>query len=357
MTFSAGGCSKSVKPVSPEDTPKHHYEAGLKIIGDKDLAKPEAEFQRAVQLDKKSPYGHAGLAALEYQRKNWKKAVKLADRALSRDRKFTDAAVVKARALIAWKRSGWIDRTEETLARVLKYDPTEERALYYLGEAYLQAYRFAAARDQFSGVTEQKKTLSGPAAERVALVSRILEVAPRTENGKRIALTPSVNRADVCCLLMEEMPFKETFKSRRLTFFEAVYGDEDRKLPEDVALREDHAFIGDVLALHLPSLDAYPDGGFYPDRTISRAQFASIVQDILVLLHDDETLSTRYVSSDSPFSDVRSDYYAFNAIMTVVERGIMSPVQGGGRFDPDGSVSGIDALEMIRSLERAITAY
>ena len=55
-----GGCARAVKPTSPDDTPKNHYAAGLKLLDDKDPLKPEAEFTRAVSLDKRSPYGHAG---------------------------------------------------------------------------------------------------------------------------------------------------------------------------------------------------------------------------------------------------------------------------------------------------------
>lgn len=350
------GCSQAIKPSSPEDTPKNHYDAGLKIIGDADPAKPEAEFVRATQLDKKSPYGHAGLAALEFQKKNWKNAVKKADRALKRDPKFTDAAVVKARALIAWQRSGWFERTVNTLQRVLAYDAAEERALYYLGEGNLQAHRFAEAREYFEKAAAQKKTLEAQASARASLATRILAAVPVTETGRRIARTPSATRADVCYLLLEEMPLKDLLKSRRLTFFEAVYGEKDQEAPRDVELREDRRFILDILSLRLPNLDVFPNGEFYPDRPISRAQFAMTVQELLVVMYDDETLATRYADSDSPFPDVRPDYYAFNAIMTVVERGIMASAPGSGRFDTDGVVSGIDALEMIRVLEQVIAA-
>jgi tetratricopeptide (TPR) repeat protein len=352
----AAGCSQSVKPTSPTDTPKDHYAAGLKLLNDKDPAKPAAEFQRAILLSKKSPYGHAGMAELEFKLQNWKRAVKHAEKALKRDPKFTDSAIVKAQALLAWKRSGWYDRTLQTLLPVLTYAPGEERAVYYLGEAALHAHHLPEASEHFTKAAGLKGKLAPQAAERIRLVSRIREQNPATEAGKEIARSVSVTREEFCVLLMAEMHLKDMLKSRRLTFYEAVYGDEGKKskLPPDVEMNKNRRIIQDILALRLPSLDIFPNGSFYPDRPVNRSQAAMIIQDILVLLYDDTTLSARYNGSDSQFSDVRPDYHAFNAIMTVTERGIMASDLKTNRFDTNGAVSGIDALEFIRALERSI---
>jgi hypothetical protein len=74
------------------------------------------------------------------------------------------------------------------------------------------------------------------------------------------------------------------------------------------------------------------------------------VQDIIVMLDDDQTLPAKYSDSESPFPDIRPDYFAYNAVMVGVEEGIMKADPKTGRFNIDSPVSGIDALEMIRAL-------
>jgi Tfp pilus assembly protein PilF len=353
----AAGCSQTVKPTSPTDTPKDHYEAGIKLLNEKDLAKPEAEFQRAILLNKKSPYGHAGMAELEFKRQNWKKAVKHAENALKQDPKFSDSAILEAQALLTWKRSGWYERIGETLNAVLAYAPEDERALYYLGEAALHAHRLTEANDYFKKTADLEGKLAPQAGERIHLVARIKEQNPATEQSKEIARTVSITREEFCVLLITEMHLKDLLKNHRLTYYEAVYGDVGKKskLPRDIELNENQRIIEDVLVLHLPSLDVLPNGFFYPDRPVNRSQAAMIIQDILTLIYDDTTLSARFNESSSRFPDVRPDYYAFNAIMIVTEGGIMTPNPKTNRFETDGAVSGIDALEIIRTLEKYIS--
>ncbi len=354
----AAGCSQAVKSSSPTDTPKNHYEAGLKLLSDKDPAKPLAEFQRAILLDKKSPFGYAGMAELEFKRQNWKKAIKHADKAINLDSKFADSAILKAQALIAAKDDDWFDRTVETLRQVLRYAPDDERAHYFLGEACLHANRFEETQNYYQKVIEIKGKLSSQAADRLRLVGRIMEQNPSTLHGKQIVQTVSITRAETCVLLIEEMRLKDLLKNRRLSVYEEVFGEDGvkRKMPPDIELRSDRKDIHDILKIRIPGLDVFPNGHFYPDRTITRAQFAIIVQDIMTLLNDDVTLSSRYNGADSPFPDIRPDYHAFNAIMNAVEWGIMASAPKTDRFDPEGIVSGIDALTIIRALGRAVSS-
>jgi hypothetical protein len=55
----------------------------------------------------------------------------------------------------------------------------------------------------------------------------------------------------------------------------------------------------------------------------------------------------------SKFNDVRSDFYAFNAIALCVEMGIMK-VSGDGNFNPDEPISGIDTVLMLRVVEKIL---
>ena len=87
---------------------------------------------------------------------------------------------------------------------------------------------------------------------------------------------------------------------------------------------------------------------------MSRAQFAYLCQNMIVLITQDQSLLTRFIGEDSQFRDVRADYWAYNAIALAASRGIMSADQITGRFDPDGTIQGADALLMIRNLQNAL---
>ena len=55
---------------------------------------------------------------------------------------------------------------------------------------------------------------------------------------------------------------------------------------------------------------------FAPDRPVTRAQFALILEDVIMRVKDDPDMATRHIGKESPFGDVHKGYYAFNAIMT-----------------------------------------
>jgi Tfp pilus assembly protein PilF len=346
------GCSQAVKPTSPEDTPKIHYQNGLKLLDDKDPLKPENEFRRAIELDSRSPYGYTGLAAMYLNRKYPNRALKNANRALSRDPSFADAAFLQGKCYLQGK---WKDRfvkAEASFRRLLVIEPESERALYFLGETFLASYRFEEASGYYSQAAEKKGTYANDAAARIDLVDRTMEAKPATDDSRRICIERDASRDDVCHLLIGELNLKDLVKRLRLMRYEAIYhGNEGiKKLPQDIEERDDRKIILDIMALRFPHLDVFPNGDFYPDRKVTRAECAMIMQEIVEFLSDDPTLATRYASSDSPFSDVRPDYYAFNAIMLCGERGIIKTDPSMGKFDPDGSVRGVDVLLMIRAL-------
>ena len=99
-------------------------------------------------------------------------------------------------------------------------------------------------------------------------------------------------------------------------------------------------------------LQAYPDGNFYPDRILTRAQYAQANQAILILLSGDKSLIHAYIGQESRFPDLRADNYAYNALALSLERGLLEIAdRRTGRINPQGSVSGAQALLAIRQLQ------
>jgi len=112
--------------------------------------------------------------------------------------------------------------------------------------------------------------------------------------------------------------------------------------------------IDTVLKLHVRGLEAGPNHKFEPDKLITRAEFALMLEDILIKVSGDDKLATKYVGSPSLFPDVRSDYYAFNAIMVVTSRGFIEADKATGEFKPNDPVSGADALLSIREFKNQL---
>jgi hypothetical protein len=79
-----------------------------------------------------------------------------------------------------------------------------------------------------------------------------------------------------------------------------------------------------------------------------------VIQGILELLNNDQTIATRYIGTDSGFPDVRPDYYAFNAIMLCIKQDIIEANTATGEFNPGNPVSGIDVIISLKNLETVL---
>ena len=126
------------------------------------------------------------------------------------------------------------------------------------------------------------------------------------------------------------------------------------ELPADIESSWASAWIREIIAVGLMGLQAYPDGNFYPESILTRAQYAQSNQAILILLSGDKTLSHAYIGQESRFPDLRADNYAYNALALCLERGLLNIAdRRTGAVNPDGSVSGAQALLAIRQLQNS----
>ncbi len=69
----------------------------------------------------------------------------------------------------------------------------------------------------------------------------------------------------------------------------------------------------------------------------------------------DAGLETRYFGENpSRFGDVPSSHFAYNAMALCAERSIMQVDMITGRFNPSGTVTGADALLIIRGIQSSL---
>ena len=112
------------------------------------------------------------------------------------------------------------------------------------------------------------------------------------------------------------------------------------------------ADIDIIVRLKLRGLE--PIGNrFDPDKEITRANYAIMIEDILFRITREQENRSKFIGSVSPFEDIDSSHYAFNAIMTCTTRGIMK-ADIDGFFYGDKPVSGADSLLILRRLKETL---
>jgi hypothetical protein len=136
--------------------------------------------------------------------------------------------------------------------------------------------------------------------------------------------------------------------------------DSMQRMPEatDIATHPLKADIQEVMRLKVLGLEPLPDRQFHPNDTMSRAEFALLIEDVLARVTGEQGLKTKYFGQRSPFPDVRGDLPYFNAVQTAVSHNLMEPknrIQG--TFGPMDPVSGADALLAIRTMKDELRSY
>jgi hypothetical protein len=355
------GCSAGIKQPSIVGTPGDHYKSGLQKLEANDHAGAETEFLQAVSLDKKSPAGHTGLALLELSRSDHKLALKYAARALKLDSSYVDAYLAIGRIISSRKHdSGWIEKARKPFAVALEIAPENENVLYYTAEYYYEAGEYAQAVEYYTKANKINGDLAVRSSEKIAHTEKIIEASPLSDEGKRIAKIEKMSRADFCVLLIEEFKLKQLLERQRSEIFRKLFNADytlrsrTGRVKSEIGNNTAKEWILEIIQIDLPFLDPYPDGYFYPDRLVTKAQFAVVIQEVLALINDDPTFTTRYIGMESRFDDVRADYYAFNAINLCVELKIIAAADE-RNFDSNGIISGMDGILMLRKAEAVVS--
>ncbi|MBN1996507.1 S-layer homology domain-containing protein [candidate division KSB1 bacterium] len=367
LAMIAGCGPKPIKPESQLDTKENHFNQGIREYDRGDLDAAMGEFQRALDLDPDYAEGFAGQALVWASKEDFKQAVNLAEKAVGKNDNSVDCHVIHGRILTMERRGDiedWVKRAVKAYDRALKINPNSAKALFYKGETYKDAYMFGDAAAAFSKVIELKGDFAKEADAEWQLVQKIQRAAPGTAVGKKIALIDEIDRADLGVLLIEELKLLEVLDKKRPKQYDTGF-----KAPEDptqmqtsqvlkmadVTDVENHwakNWIEDIV--EAKGMDVFPDHTFRPDEKITRANFAMIMQNILIMATGDESLATKFIGQQSQFPDVNASHFAYNAISLAVQRGFMSADKMSGAFELNKTVSGADALLMIRDFQNAL---
>ena len=366
LSLAMGCAPKARKAGGYMDTPLSHYKEGMKYYNDAKYDKAQEEFNLATSLDSKFAPAYAGLALVTAQKGDFKEAIKLAEKCQSLDNKIVDGFIAKG-IVITMQNEGkpakeWLKDVENEYEKALKVDPQNSEVFYRRGVCYKKAYEFGKAADDFKKVLELKKDWTKEADDQWQLVQMIERAAPGTDVGKRIALVEKISRADIAALFVSELQIDKLVEKKRPknydNSFKAPTDAREMKVDSlvktadvtDIGAHWAKNFIMDVVGLKIRGLEPYPDHTFHPDQLVNRGEYAMVVEEAIIAILRDPSLSTKHIGSQSRFPDVNPSHPSYNAICNAVDKGVMA-AEMNGEFGLQKSVSGPEALLVIRKLK------
>jgi hypothetical protein len=328
------------------------------------------DFKLAKELDPKFSGAYVGLGLVWGHREDFEKAMKNMKMA----KKYADTKEEEANAYIGYMRlytlgknkidEDWLEETEDAFEDAIGLMPHSSAAYFYMGVAYKEAYEFGKASQNFAKVLDLDDEYVADADAEYKVVQKIQRAMPGTTVGKKIALVKEITRGDVAALFIQELKLDTLYEKRTVKEFDTRYKDPVKqfetemieKVPPatdiaDYVLKTD---VDAVIRIGVRGLEPFADHTFQPYKTITRAEYAVMIEDILIKVTGDQKLATKFIGSTSPFPDLRSDLHYFNAVMVCTTRGILQADVATGEFNSIGTISGADALLAIRTLKSQI---
>jgi Tfp pilus assembly protein PilF len=362
ISFLTGCGPKPIQKQSILDTPDYHLSQGLRLVEDGNLSDAEIAFNRALDLDPDFAEGFSGLALVEAEKGNFKKARELANEGVANARENVFTWAVRGRVKSLQQHGDdWYKKANKDFKRALELDQEEELVYYWWGISKTFEYDYDEASRMFSRVIEMKGAYAADADTEFAKIQRILRAAPGSRVGKRIALLDKIDRADLAVLFMEELKLQEVLEKNRKVEYDTDYNppesgqvhfmDRDysgRTLASDIEGHWAETWIKQIIETGV--MEVGPENRFSPDQKITKAEFALFIQNILIDILHDESLATKYIGENSRFADMRSGTATYNAAALCIDHGIMSGNLN-GTFGPTETVNGADALLIIRSFQ------
>jgi len=360
------------KSESVLDTPKNHTDLGNRYLneyretGRQDktlLEKAEGEFKDAKLLDPKFSSAYAGLGEVLAEQGKYEEAIKTLEKAKDLDPKNVDAYIGLGYVYSLQLAKGWEDKAISQFDRAIALDAKNSKAHYYKGVTMKRAYKFDKAAEAFKKVIELDKEFVSQANKEWELIQKIERAAPGTEIGMKIALIEAIDRADVAALFINELKIDKLMQKKGPKEFDTSFkapGD-TREFKAETVVKAKQAtdiekhwarnWIEIAMDTPIRGLQPFPDHTFQPDVLITRANYAQMIEDLLLAVGAiTEADTTKFIGEESHFPDVRSDHFAYNSINTCVSRGIMK-AEMDGAFGIDKHISGADALLIIREIK------
>ncbi len=197
----------------------------------------------------------------------------------------------------------------------------------------------------------------------------IMRVISLSRFAKYVAFAEQITRADLAALFKSELRLERIFQKNTNgtnTEYQVPNSQKPFKtkqpLPSaQVVDIEGHPLEGvirEVIQHRINGLGTDPAHRFHPDKVITRAEFAMLIQGILIRIINDPKLATKFLDDPSPFPDVRNDVYYYNAARLIINRGLMEVKdKSTGAFKPLDPIKGVESLLALKDLKNILKRY
>lgn len=396
LVFSLGmvGCAatpKSRQPASKLDDPAHHALRGRDLIKENRWNEARREFRLALEINNTYAPALAGQALVTAQERTLagksdrekdkllEKAEGLYNGAYEHAKNERELAHVHVMTIRVWTmlktHKNWLKEAEDHFKNAVEIyeDNVPLRTFraephFYLAQAYHAAAQYSKAEAQYQEVLKLNLGFTREAEAALEQIQKIMRAEPGTRLGARIARSSALTRGDMAALLVEELRLPQLYgrdgsqvKQNKFNPPNRQFVSQQRRDMPAATDIDDHPLksdIAQVLEIGVRGLEPSPQHLFYPDKIITRAEYAIMLEDILIQVTKDRALARRFVGDTSPWPDVRSDAYYYNAARTLISRNIMSVIhQTRGEFGPGLPIHGSDALLGIRTLKSELENY
>ncbi|MBI4516105.1 MAG: S-layer homology domain-containing protein [Deltaproteobacteria bacterium] len=277
--------------------------------------------------------------------------------------------VTAIRTLTVLQDSQWLASASEAYEATRALSPEEPSLLYYrerealpyfMAEALAAAGEYEKARALYAEVFARHGVgrWNGQAEAAWRRTDKIVRatggITPHGL-GRKIAAQPSLSRAQLAAVLVEELELGKILDERVGT----ARGTR-RAAPADVREHPYRDQIVTVLGWEVRGIELVYDAAaqaylFQPEAAVRRKELAIVLEDLLIRITGDQSIARAFVGQEQPlFSDVQPTAAWYNACATAVSRGLLEGDLRGA-FRPDDEVEGADALLALRALGQKIT--
>lgn len=378
--------SKKRSRTGHMDTPAFHVQRGDKALMNSQYEPARSAYKKALSLDGNYSPALSGLAAasayeasrpgvsvqtrqqiLEEAKEQIEQALDSASSDKNRARAHSYAMQVYFSLQLP--KVEWYENVKDHYFEARELSPNDPEPVFFMAKAEAAGYNYSQASRLYQKVLEMGGAYEARANKALKRIQRIQRALPGSAFGKQIANVEKITRADIAGLFIAELKLERLYrdqKKKQAGGYQVPQSqrklkmDPVQKYPEavDISGHPMEASIKEIMALGIKGLSANPSHKFYPDQEFKRAEFALLLQDILIRITRDPSLATQFIGEPSPFPDVNPNVWYYNAARTVVTRGLMQVNNTvTGSFSPLAPVSGADALLAVRNLQEILKAY
>lgn len=368
------------------DTPAFHIQRGDEALLDQRYENARRSYRKALDLAPENSRALSGLAvASAYeasrpgvssvtQEKVFEESKEQLEQAL--DNAENDEQKVRVHSFtiqmyitLQLPREEWYENAIEHFEDAVSLNPDNPEPYFFMGRAEARRLNYENATRMFHRVLSIGTRYEEEADRELKRIQDVQRAMPGSQFGSKIANVEKITRADVAALFVAELRLDRLYKPESMESSSGYKAPKSQqkldlspaqRYPEavDIANHPLEGAIKEVIRLGVKGLSPDPAHKFHPEKEMTRAEFAQLLQDLLIRITGNKSLATEYVGQDSPFPDVSENVWYYNAIRTVVNRGLMTPDnKATGAFAPKKPVSGADALLAIRNLKEILKSY